>query len=324
MNETSNISRHGENITPFSGLFKTGRRVVRLLPLYLTVLPTLILLIAFNWYPALSQFWHSLFDWTPGFPSQFVGVSNFVQAYQDSTFTSGFVKLFWLMLFGLIVPTLVVPFTAAEMLVAVRNPRTQGILKVALVIPMAFPGVVTLLLWGYMFDPSTGLIDAILKMFGMTHAINWLGNPHTALISLMLIGFPWVGGLPFLVYLAGLQSIPTELREAAVIDGASVFQKIVRIDIPLVFSQTRLLIILGIVGGIQNIVPMALLTQGGPAFSTMVPILWTFDQAFTYGMWGYACALAVILFVAMTILSVVAFRLSRSSSRLEADRNPSG
>ena len=316
MSDDSQLNRSGVFFS-IPLLFKWKKRKFRrYLPLYLLLIPTMTFIAVFSYFPALSAFYHSTFNWHPGFQSNFTGLSNFVQAFQDNDFLSGFRRVMWLVLFGVTI-AFATPFLVAQMLLAVRNQRIQSILKALLIIPLAFPGVVTILLWGFMFDPTQGLINTTLHSLGVHGTINWLGSPRLALFSIMLIGFPWVAGLPFLVYLAGLQSIPPELHEAARIDGANAFHRILRIDVPLVMSQTRLLTILAVVNWMQNIVPMMLLTNGGPSYATMVPVLWAFNQAFTVGQWGYACALSVILFIIMLTVSLISSRLIKGTDAIQ-------
>ncbi|MFD1676836.1 carbohydrate ABC transporter permease [Alicyclobacillus fodiniaquatilis] len=291
-----------------------NRKRLLLLTLYLLLVPSFGMLGVFGYYPAFSALLHAFYDWHPGFRSTFVGLANFEQAIHDPIFIRSFWHVFLMVLVGITVG-LAVPFVVAELLVAVRNPRVQSVLKVALIVPMALPGIVTILLWGAMLEPTQGVVDQFLKTLGLPHSFNWFGSPHLALISIMLIGFPWVAGLPFLLYLAALQAIPSEIREAAIIDGASVVHRLTRIDIPLVMPQTRLLVVLSIIGQMQNLIPMLLLTQGGPDFATMVPAGWAMDEAFTDGNWGYASALSVILFIVMLVVSVISWILTSNRAK---------
>jgi ABC-type sugar transport system permease subunit len=271
-------------------------------------LPSFLGLAIFDYFPAVSAFFHAFYNWHPGFESTFVGISNFIQAMTDPVFLLSFAHVAFMVLAGITLG-LAIPFVVSEMLIAVRNKRLQSIFKTALLVPMAVPTIVTILLWGAMLTPESGVVDEILKSLGLPHSYAWYGSPHLALISIILIGFPWVAGLPFLVYMAALQAIPEEIRDAAIIDGASALTRIIHMDIPLVMSQTRLLLILAIISQMQNLMPILLLTQGGPDFATMVPSGWMFDQAFTYGNWGYAAALSVVLFIVMLVVSIASWVL---------------
>jgi raffinose/stachyose/melibiose transport system permease protein len=124
-------------------------------------------------------------------------------------------------------------------------------------------------------------------------------------------GFPFVGGIGVLIYLAGLQSISLEIYDAAKLDGASGFRQFLTIDLPLIKGQIRLLIVLSIITGLQALVGPLVLTNGGPVNATMVPGLYMYQQAFTYGRLGYASAIGVVVFIAvlsLTILNLTVFK----------------
>jgi len=279
--------------------------------LYLLLLPSVGSMILFIYYPTLNAIYHSFFDWHPGFESRFIGFDNYIRAFTDTIFLKGFGYVGLLVLFGVTL-AFAVPFIVAEMLMSIKRTKIQSLFKSLLILPLAFPSIVTILLWGFLFDPNQGGINKLLGLLHLSNSINWLGTERLAIFSIMLIGFPWVASLPFLVYLAGLQSIPDEIRQSSLIDGCNVFQRILYIDIPSVLSQTRMLTILAVVGWIQNIVPIMLLTRGGPSYGTMVPGLWTYFSAFTNGEWGYAAALSTILFFIMIIISFFSWKLMRT------------
>ena len=131
---------------------------------------------------------------------------------------------------------------------------------------------------------------------------NWLGDPNTALWALIFINFPWVAGLPFLVFSAGLQNIPGEIFDAAAIDGAGRLKRFVAIDVPLLLRQVKLLFFLAVVFVLQYGSAAYIATQGGPDNATTVPVLRIVGVAFDAGEWGYAAALSTTLLVIMILL----------------------
>ncbi|MGH2346096.1 MAG: carbohydrate ABC transporter permease, partial [Chloroflexota bacterium] len=141
--------------------------------------------------------------------------------------------------------------------------------------------------------------------------IQWFSSSHTALLSILLIGFPWVSSLGFLVFLAGLQAIPRELEDAALIDGATSIGRVFRIDIPLSIPQIRFVVVIAGVTMVQNFIPIFLLTNGGPGNATMVPGLDMYTSAFQDNEFGYGMAIGTLLFVAMLVVTVLFFRLLR-------------
>ncbi|GCE31863.1 ABC transporter permease [Dictyobacter alpinus] len=293
-----------------AGLFGLLRRTWML---YLPLLPLFVCLGFFSYYPAFSGLYHAFFDWRPGFDSPFVGFKNFAAMILDSIFVLSFANIIKFFIFGVTLAW-VVPLFAAELVLAHSSKRWQFIFRTLLIVPIAFPMVVVFYLWGFMYEPNIGMLNTLLHAIGLSGLErNWLGDPNIALYSLMFLGFPWIASTPFLLFLAGLQTIPGEIFDAASIDGASWFTRILKIDIPLLTGQFRLLFVLAIINYVQLAIPMALLTNGGPAYSTMTPALYMVNQAFYNGNWGYAAALSSILFMITALFSVVSLRTRRQA-----------
>jgi len=192
------------------------------------------------------------------------------------------------------------------------------------VIPMIVPGLVTLFIWKFFFDPTSGLLNAFLdathlksvlieldrevlhwNVFAEGIPIPWLGDPKLIVPSLILWGFPWIGAVGVLIYLAGLQSIGTEVYEAAEIDGASSLDKFWYVELPLILTQVRINLVLLVIGTLQGFGLQFLLlgNSGGAGQAGMVPGLWMFNKAFIAGEFGYACAIGMLLFVFILVLT---------------------
>ncbi len=133
------------------------------------------------------------------------------------------------------------------------------------------------------------------------------------------MGFPFAGGINILIYYAGLAGISESVHEAAELDGARGIRKFLKVDVPLVMSQVKLLTILTVIGTVQGFEGMFILTKGGPGFKTMVPGLWMYMNAFSFQRMGYACAIGVILFLLILGLTVLNMRYFRSSEDLTAE-----
>nr|WP_237534279.1 sugar ABC transporter permease [Streptomyces sp. SID3343] len=205
-----------------------------------------------------------------------------------------------------------IPLLAAELLISLKSKRAQFFFRTALIAPMAFPGVVTILLWGAMFEPNNGVINRLLRSAGLDAlAQNWVGDPQFALLSLLFIGFPFVAGLPFLVFLTTLQNVSTEIFEAAALDGCGRLRRFFAIDLPLMTSQLKLLVFLATINVLQYGFSAYLLTGGGPDNATQVPVLRMLGVAFQGSDWGYAAALSTTLFVMTILLSVVIMFVKR-------------
>lgn len=184
---------------------------------------------------------------------------------------------------------------------------------------MVVPGIVTLLIWGFIYNYDMGLITQLMRSVGLGDKVRvWLGDPTIALYALMFIGFPWIGGFSLLIYYAGLQNISQDVLDSCKIDGACGLKRIRYVDIPLILGQIKLMVVLGFIGGLQGFQTQLLLTNGGPGYSTMVPGLHLYQNAISYDRMGYACAIGVILFVVILGLTYVNMRYLRSSTEYEA------
>nr|WP_240948847.1 sugar ABC transporter permease [Microbacterium sp. CFH 90308] len=199
------------------------------------------------------------------------------------------------------------PLLAAELLISLRSARAAFVFRTLLIAPMAFPGVVTALVWSFMYHPNDGVINTMLTSLGLGDLTqNWLGDPSIALIALLFVGFPFVAGLQFLIFYSTLQNIPKEVFEAADLDGVGRLRRFWSIDLPLMATQVRLLIVLTIINTLQYGFVAYLLTAGGPDNATMVPVLRMLNVAFQGQDWGYAAALSTTLFLLTLVFSAIA------------------
>jgi raffinose/stachyose/melibiose transport system permease protein len=288
------------------------QRVVRARYYYLLLTPCFALLIVFNYYPAFLALWGSVFTLDYGREGEYIGLQNFRELFNDPTFRSSVRNVVALTLFE-VLTVITVPVFVAEWIFRLKSDRAQYFYRIIMVWPAIVPGLVTLLLWQFIYDPYSGILNTILDAVGLDQWATkaWLADPDLALYALMGAGFPFVGGIGVLIYLAGLQSISLEIYDAAKLDGASGFRQFLTIDLPLIKGQIRLLIVLSIITGLQALVGPLVLTNGGPVDATMVPGLYMYQQAFTYGRLGYASAIGVVVFIAvlsLTILNLTVFK----------------
>lgn len=281
---------------------------------YLMMLPTFAFLIIFSYTPAVRAIIYSFTDWDGFNEPSFTGFSNFVEAVQDPVLQQSFGNLLIWTAISLAIG-LVVPFIGAELIFQLKSKGSQYWYRVLFVIPMVIPGMVTLLIWGFIYEPNIGLLNNLLKVLGLSSlATDWLGGTGTALPSLALIGFPWISGLNFLIYYAGLQNISESIMESALLDGCKTMTRIRKIDMPLLRGQFKLLLILGLIGGLQNVTTPLVLTNGGPGYETYVPGLYMYVAAFQQSRFGYAMAISVILFIITIILTIINLKFVKSSS----------
>ena len=276
---------------------------------YLFLIPIFSLLIIFKYSPFGMAIEKSFFNWNGANMNEFIGFQNFVEAIQDKIFLESIKKAFVVMIVQVVI-VMTVPLITAELLYAVRSSRAQYVIRTAFTFPMVVPSVVIILLWKWILNGDTGVLNTFLKEVGLNAwAQPWLGSAKTALGSVLAVGFPWLGmvslgGMPFLLYFGALQSIPKDLFEAADLDGVTLFQRIRCIDLPMLASQMKLMITLAIINSLQIFDAVFILTKGGPGTSTMVPAVYMYEQGFSYRRMGYCSALGTILFLLIMLLTV--------------------
>jgi len=297
--------------------FKKAKEVRRSAALYYLLLPTLALLVIFNFYPAVSIFKHAFYHYDIGGVKEFIGLGNFAAILRDENFFLSVKNMFKFMGFSL-ATSLTIPLIVAGLIFHLRSERARYLMRVLFVVPMVVPAVVLYLIWLYIYQDS-GIIALFFEMIGLGDlGKGLLTNPKTARLAVMFVGFPFVYGVNLLIYYAGLMNIPQSLHDAARVDGAGNVKTFLRIDIPMVVGQFKLLLILGIINGLQMFQNILVMTRGGPGFETMVPGMYMFRFAFAFNRMGYACAIGVVLFIVIFTITLVNAKLIRSSAEHEA------
>ncbi len=272
---------------------------------YYFILPTFALLAVFSYYPPLRAIYQSFTIWDGSVVSIWVGFDNFQELFLHDPFLWASMRNMGILLVANILKTVIPPFLCAELIHNLRQSRGRYTFRMLFVVPMVVPGIVGILLWQFIYGGETGALNQFLKLVGEIDGLAfvadwarpWLGNAKYALGSLIFMGAPWISGIGMLIFLAGLQNIPESIYEAARIEGISPLKRMLYIDVPLVMGQIKLLTTLAIIGTIRGYEAVLVMTQGGPGFSTYVPGYHMYKQAFTYGRYGYACAVGMILFV---------------------------
>ena len=309
----------------------TRQKALREWKLYFFVVPSLVLVLVFAYFPAASAVYHSFFEWAGGEDKQFIGFANFQRALHDPVLWTSLKTVSILMVFNLfkMIPSIIM----AVLIHRLTSERWQYAYRALLVVPMIVPHLVTLFIWKFFFDPSLGVLNKLIDATGLKTAlvwcdarvfhwgafaadapIGWLSQPELILPSLFLWGFPWIGAVGVLIYLAGLQSIGQEVYEAAELDGIGPLGKFFYIELPLILTQVRLSLVLLIIGTLQGYgLQLLLLNEsGGPGGRGMVPGLWMYNRAFIAGEFGYACAIGMILFLFILVLTSVNNRYVRT------------
>jgi ABC-type sugar transport system permease subunit len=296
---------------------RLGQQMWRARVSYLFLVPTVTLLLIFNYYPAVSGLYHSFTVWKPGIETRWVGLEQFRNIMNDAYFWVG-VQNALLLVFSGFVKTLTMPLLVAELIFHIRSQVIQYGIRSLFIVPLVVPGVVGILLWANIYDPNIGLLNQTLEALGLSSWTRvWLGDRNTALGAIIAIGFPWVSAFALLIFYGGLISIPVELFDAAKVDGARFWQRFWRIDLPLIIPQIRLLLILGFIGGVQEFQLIFLTTGGGPGNVTYTPALELYYQAVRFNNFGFASAIGTVLFLVILGGTILNMRYVTSSVEYE-------
>lgn len=273
------------------------------------LLPSLVLIGVFSYYPAVRSLIGGFYQWNGFSPPTYAGVSQFKEYLRSPTFGVE-AKNLAILVGGSIGITLVSQFTAAEIVVHLPA-RAGAVAKYLLVLPIVLPPLVLIEVWAYLLQPGSGLIDKVFGAVGLPQP-GWLSDPHLALVSILLIGFPWISNLGFLIFLGGLQNLPRDIVDASRLDGLGGLRRVFAIDIPLLMPQFRIVVVLSGIYAVQNFIPILLLTNGGPGTATLVPGLDMYQSAFSNDQYGYGMAIGTLLFAVMLVFTLAAMRLLRS------------
>lgn len=274
---------------------------------YIFVAPQVVGSLVFVIGPLIAVFWYSLHEWNIlAGTFQYRGAENYKRLVADPALP-GVLRSTAIFSAGLVVLNL----TLALMLAVALNEKLRGttLFRTIFFSPVVVTLVAWTIVWGFLLQKDGG-INAILQVVGI-NGPNWLRTPGTAMASVIIVQVFKNVGLNMILFLAGLQGVPTELYEAAQMDGASRWRTFWRITMPLISPTILLTAILTIVGSLQVFAQIAVLTQGGPGNSTTVLVYYLYQQAFQFQKFGYGSALAVVLFVIVLVLTLVQWRMRR-------------
>ena len=279
----------------------------------LWLVPGLVLILVFSYYPLFSAFYYSLTDWN-GKLSTFIWFDNFIELFQDKIFLNSIKTTLILTCSGILLGNFAT-FILAELLFNLKGQKIGSVYRFLFVLPCLVPGIVNMLLWNKIIFAvnDSGLVNMILLSLGwIKEPLTWYAGEKTVLISLVLTNFPWVAGTSFLIYLAGLQNIPDSILEAAKLEGITIVKRIFWIDLPYLMGQIRYFLMLGFIGGLQNYSMQLLFTKGGPFYASMVPGYYIYWHAFNNMRYVYACACGVVMFVIIFTLTLILNKLKSS------------
>jgi raffinose/stachyose/melibiose transport system permease protein len=280
------------------------RRRANLTAIILFLLPALVLFGLLVLAPIVLAGYTSLFKWNGlRTPTDFIGLDNFTRMLQDKVFLGDLKN-------GLILIILSVgiqlPMALGIALLLNQKLRGRAVFRLLFFAPYMLSEVIAAVLFRMIFSPTDkGLANKVFDVFGLSSiAPTWLGDPKVALYTLFLVITWKYFGFHMILYLAGLQNIPDELRESAMIDGASAWQTFRHITLPLLGPTIRISVFLSVIGAIQLFDMVWVLTTGGPVHSSETMAVTMFDFGFRRSQVGYATAISVAMFIISFIFAI--------------------
>jgi len=282
---------------------------------YACIAPWLIGFLGLSAGPAVFSLVMSFTNWDMISPPEWVGVANYAAIFSDDfRFRQ---SLMVTATYAAVAVPLGMACSLALAMLLNLNVRGMRVFRSVFYLPAILPPVAVAMVWMAVFKPTGGVANSVLGAFGV-EPIPWLVSPDWALRSFIIMSLWGVGG-GMLIYLAGLQSVPTQLYEAAEIDGAGAWGRFRNVTLPMISPTIFFNLVMGIIGSFQVFVSSFVMTQGGPAYSTLFYVLYLYQKAFKYLQMGYACALAWILFVIIMLLTLAIFKTSAAWVYYEAE-----
>jgi multiple sugar transport system permease protein len=290
-------------------MYRTRRDMVTGL-LYLA--PAVLFVLVFTAYPLTQMVWMSFHNWSIIEPKRWVGVANFIKAWNDRQFWTslGFTLRYTLY----ITPILMIGGYLVALLVADNSPLrrfTRAVVFVPVVIGLG----VSSLLWYWLFSYDFGLVNRTLVDLGIVaKPVVWFGEDATRALWAVITSIVWkVLGFGMLLFVAAIQAIPGETSEAAMVDGASYWQRVRMITLPLTLRTVLLVTLVSIIGSLLAFDQFYLMTAGQPFNKTASSVFWIYLNSFPYLKLGYGAALSLILAVIVLVFTIVQMMLSRRS-----------
>ncbi|HBR34094.1 MAG TPA: sugar ABC transporter permease [Firmicutes bacterium] len=293
---------------------KSLRRTKDYLGNFLFILPVIIFFSLFSLYPILRTIHLSLFKWDGMSPNmEWVGLRNFRIIFSGdpqwwislgNAFKLAFIAVVVMQSFSLLLAFLVE-----------RGAKAEGLYKVVYYIPTILSPLVVGYIWKWIFDPYGGIINYLLEVIGLgTLTRAWLSDPVFSLLAVSVSSM-WSGfGYSFLLFLAGLKGISREIIESAMVDGANGRQILLRIVVPILRPVITVVTILTVLGAMQMFPLVVAMTNGGPGFSTQVPVMTIYNECFRSHNYGYASALSTLFGLVLLILSMLQIEAARRNN----------
>ena len=276
----------------------------------LYIAPAIVLVMVFFVIPLGMTAWMSLHNWPLMGQHRFIGLDNYVAITKDVRFWNA-LKFTG---YYTVIVTIAIFAVAFPLALFVEKPRPMmGVYRTAFFMPVVVGFASASLLWAWLLNVDSGLFSPAAQQLGLTEKrFNLIATFNPAFWSIIVMVVWKVAGFTMVILMTGLQSIPTELQEAAKIDGANAWQRFRAITLPLMRRTVALALILAVAGSLLAFDQFYILLRGGPRNSTITAVYWIFNQSFVSFKLGYGAALSMVLLVILVVLSLIQLRLLRN------------
>lgn len=279
----------------------------------LYTLPALLLMLVLVYIPIALSGYYGLMDWTGIGQMQFIGLENYINLMKDEKFWASAGHSFLLGLFSAVS----LLFYLAISLVLVSKIKGSDFFRKIYLIPMLLSSVAIAQLWLKIFDPSNGMLNKLLEMFGVENTPVWLADPNIALYAIFVPIVWQYAGFYILIYYAALKNVPEEVIEAAKIDGATPLQIAFKIKLPMISAVFKVTIMLAVVGSLKYFDLIYVMTGGGPNGASEVMASYMYKEAFELNNFGYASAIGFGLLVICLGMTWLTSRLTKSNDDVQ-------
>ena len=275
------------------------------------VLPTLIIYGIFLIYPMITAFHYSFFKWNLLSEKKYVGLSNFAKMINDKRFWNSYITTFHFTLISIIL-IIILSFILA--LILEKSFKFKNIFQSAIFIPVILTMVSIAVVWQFMFQSTGILSNLFIDLFGTK--VKWLTSTKIAPYSMILVNVWKMTGYYMIIFIAGLLNVPNTFYEAARVDGANYFERLIYITLPQMKNTFILVFVSGVIFSFAAFPQQYVMTEGGPGRSTEVLALLIYKQAFEFTKFGYSSSISVAFFASLLLFSIIQLRLFKSESNL--------
>jgi multiple sugar transport system permease protein len=273
---------------------------------YILIAPFMLFFIVFYLIPYGMVIWLSLVDWHPRGVTEFVGLQNYIEVTRSVPARKGMLNSFYYAAMVVPISTALSLFTAI-LIVSLRSRRWRAFFQATFYLPGIISGLAVAIIWRFVFDFNVGVLNWLMTTLNL-EPVNWLGNIYTALPALAGMAILAGNGVAIIIFCAALLGIPSEIYDAASVDGANFWHKHWSITLPLLTPALLYVIVISTLGALQVFVPIYVLTRGGPVYSTMTVGYYIYNQLIFYGSTGTAAAAGLLLLIATVGLTYFQFR----------------